>query len=229
MLSVVSVALEHLLRSSTRVAVAGLAVAVVLMYPCGAGGSGAWPVTALHEAGHALVVLLVGGRVRAVHLRADSSGLTWHDGVGARGPAILIAAAGYPAPGLAAVAGAGLVAGGAPMVVGGLAALGTLALLLWVRNVFGVFVTLLGGRRSLLLHGLRTARRGSTWRRPPPPGSWPSGGCGPARRPGAYRDSATPGSSPGPPDPSWMLPVRVRGHRRPQPRSLRRGALPPAK
>jgi len=138
----VPVAVDHLLRTPGRVALAGLVVAVACMLPLRAWRIGRLAITALHEAGHAFAVLAVGGRVRAVHLRADTSGLTWHQGVQSRGGRLLVAAAGYPAPGLAGLAGAGLVATGHPSWwLAALALLGAIEIVLWVRNFFGLVIT----------------------------------------------------------------------------------------
>lgn len=135
---------EHLLRTPGRVAVAGLVIAVACMLPLRGWRIGRLAITAFHEAGHACMVLAVGGRVRAVHLRADTSGLTWHQGVQSRGGRILVAAAGYPAPGLAGLAGAGLVATGHPSWwLAALATLGAIQIVLWVRNLFGLATTAL--------------------------------------------------------------------------------------
>jgi hypothetical protein len=139
----VPASVEHLLDSPARVAAAGLVIAVACLIPRWGWRIGRLAVTAAHEAGHALAVLIVGGRVRAVHLRADTSGLTWHDGVRSRGSRLVVAAAGYPAPGVAGVAGAGLIAAGRPAWwLAGLALFGAVEIVLWVRNLFGVAVTL---------------------------------------------------------------------------------------
>ena len=55
----------------------------------------------------------------------------------------LVAASGYPAPGLVALAGAGLISAGRPSWwVAALALLAAVELVLWVRNPFGLAVTL---------------------------------------------------------------------------------------
>jgi hypothetical protein len=58
-----------------------------------------YPVTAVHEFGHLVVALAVGGRGARVRLRADSSGLTtWRASGYGRGRAALIALAGPARP-----------------------------------------------------------------------------------------------------------------------------------
>jgi hypothetical protein len=132
--------------TSLRRAVTGLVIALVLLVPRGAWRVGRLAITAVHESGHALMVLATGGRVGAVHLRADSSGVTWHRGVQGRWRRILTSAAGYPAPPLAGLAGAGLVATGHTRAwLGALAALAALLAIAWVRNAFGWLLTVAAG------------------------------------------------------------------------------------
>ncbi|HKE98658.1 MAG TPA: M50 family metallopeptidase [Actinomycetes bacterium] len=102
-------------------------------------------VTAVHELGHAVTAILLGGRVGRVHLWANTAGLTTFTlpaGLGRlRGGAVALA--GYPAPGLAGLAGAWLVVAGLTRWwVGLAAAVAGLLLALWVRNAWGVGSTL---------------------------------------------------------------------------------------
>jgi hypothetical protein len=77
--------------------------------------------------------------VTTVHLRPDTSGVTFHQGSGRRAGRVVTAAAGYPAPGLVAVAGAALVAHEhARLWLALLAFLGAVLLIRWVRNLFGI-------------------------------------------------------------------------------------------
>jgi hypothetical protein len=115
-----------------------------------------WPrvrlgVTVVHEAGHALVGVLVGRRLRSIHLHSDTSGVTVTRGK-PRGPGMVaMLAAGYLAPAALGLAAALLLAGGRSVgllwLLVGLAA----ALLLWVRNGYGFLVLLAGGAGVLLL------------------------------------------------------------------------------
>ena len=110
-----------------------------------------WPaarllVTAVHELGHVSAALLLGGQVRKVHLWRDTAGLTTYAlpaGTGRlSGAAVLLS--GYPAPGLAGLLGAALLAGGwARWWVGLAAAVTAVMLLLWVRNAWGICLSLL--------------------------------------------------------------------------------------
>jgi hypothetical protein len=108
-----------------------------------------WPtarlvVTAVHELGHALAAILLGGRVNRVHLWLNTAGLTSYSlpgGTGAvRGATVVVA--GYPAPGIAGLLGAVLVVAGQARWWVAAGALVALALLvLWVRNPWGIWST----------------------------------------------------------------------------------------
>lgn len=101
-------------------------------------------VTAVHELGHAVVVVLLGGKVGRVDLWSSAAGLTTftlprHFGR-ARGAAVALS--GYPAPGLAGLLGAFLVVAGVERAWLWLAAAVTaLLLVLWVRNAWGISTT----------------------------------------------------------------------------------------
>lgn len=102
-------------------------------------------VTLAHEGGHAGVALLSGRRVRGVRLHSDTSGLTLSFGRPTGPGMIATAAAGYLAPSvLGLLAAIGL---GAGHVVGTLAGFLVLvvAILVAVRNVFGVVSTVTTG------------------------------------------------------------------------------------
>ncbi|MDX6371297.1 MAG: hypothetical protein QOD98_285, partial [Nocardioidaceae bacterium] len=76
-----------------------------------------WPrvrlgVTVVHEAGHALVAVLVGRRLRSIRLHSDTSGLTVSRGK-PRGPGMVaMLAAGYLAPAVLGLVAALLLADG---------------------------------------------------------------------------------------------------------------------
>jgi hypothetical protein len=113
--------------------------------------------TWVHECGHALATVLVGGRVSAVTIAPDASGLTWSlvpDGRLARG---VVASAGYLG---AALVGCLLIAATraprqATALLGGVGTFMLLTLLLWIRNLFGAAVVLAWAVTLLVL-----ARRG---------------------------------------------------------------------
>jgi Peptidase M50B-like len=98
-------------------------------------------ITAVHEGGHAVAAVMAGHTVTAVHLRSDSSGVTYHHGKQRWISRVVTAGAGYTAPGLAAVAGAALIAHHETRVwLGILAGLGVVMVAGWVRNLFGIAV-----------------------------------------------------------------------------------------
>jgi hypothetical protein len=108
-----------------------------------------WPtarlvVTAVHELGHAFAAILLGGRVNRVHLWLNTAGLTSYSLPGStgrvRGAAVVVA--GYPAPGIAGLLGAvAVVAGQARWWVAAGALVALALLVLWVRNPWGIWST----------------------------------------------------------------------------------------
>jgi hypothetical protein len=111
--------------------------------------------TWVHECGHALATVLVGGQVTAVTIAADGSGLTHSlvpDGRIARG---IVASAGYLG---AALVGCMLIASTraerrASLLLGGVGLFMALTLLLWIRNLFGAAVVVAWAAVLLLLAG----------------------------------------------------------------------------
>ena len=103
--------------------------------------------TWVHECGHALMTVLVGGRVTSITIEPDTSGLTQSlvpVGRVARG---LVASSGYLG---AAVVGCLLMAATrvekwAHVILLGLGAFMLLTLVLWMRNLFGFVVVLAWG------------------------------------------------------------------------------------
>lgn len=111
----------------------------------------AWPqvrlgVTVVHEAGHAMVAVLVGRKLDGIRLHSDTSGLTVSRGR-ARGPGmVLMLAAGYLAPALLGLLAAYLLGAGHGVGLLWLLVLLLVGLLVWVRNGYGLLVVLvLGG------------------------------------------------------------------------------------
>jgi Peptidase M50B-like len=115
-----------------------------------------WPrvrlgVTVVHEAGHALVAVLVGRRLRSIRLHSDTSGLTVSRGR-PRGPGVVVMlAAGYLAPAGLGLLAALLLADGRSVGLLWLLVVLAAALLVWVRNGYGVVVVVVGGAAVLLV------------------------------------------------------------------------------
>jgi hypothetical protein len=125
--------------TARQLAVVAIVIALSGLLPRKAWRVGRLAVTAVHETGHAAVAVLAGREVTAVHLRSDSSGVTYHRGPRGWFSGTAIAAAGYPAPALAGLAGAWLTADRLPRAwLIALVVLGIINVLLWVRNLFGI-------------------------------------------------------------------------------------------
>ncbi|PRX49419.1 peptidase M50B-like protein [Prauserella shujinwangii] len=100
-------------------------------------------VTIVHEAGHAIVALLVGRRLRGIRLHSDTSGVTVSRGKPEGPGMVLTTLAGYPAPALLGLLFAGLVSADRMPVVLTIAGALLLGVLVMVRNAYGVFAVLL--------------------------------------------------------------------------------------
>ena len=128
--------------SATYAGVVGVVVALALWTPV-TGRALAQVVTLVHELGHALVGLAVGGRVQRLSLSLDASGETLAL-VGGRHPKARLTAftvAGYPAPPLAGLLAAAAVASEDHRLLLLLSAVVVAAaLVLWVRNLWGIVV-----------------------------------------------------------------------------------------
>ena len=103
--------------------------------------------TWVHETSHALMTLLVGGRVTAVTIQPDTSGLTHGLVPAGRMASGLVASAGYLG---ASIVGCVLMAATrverrARTILYGVGAFMLLTAVVWMRNVFGVIVVLLWG------------------------------------------------------------------------------------
>jgi hypothetical protein len=129
--------------TSTVLACAAVAAALVVL-------PAAWRVarhvlTVAHEGGHAVVAVLAGRRLAGIRLHSDTSGLTVSRGR-PRGPGMVATLlAGYPAPAGLGLSCAAVLAAGRPLLLlwGVLALLAVL--LLQIRNLFGLWVVLVGG------------------------------------------------------------------------------------
>ncbi|MFF5174385.1 M50 family metallopeptidase [Micromonospora sp. NPDC000089] len=102
-------------------------------------------VTIAHEGGHALVALLTGRRLHGIRLHSDTSGLTLSAGRPSGPGMILTLLAGYVAPSLVGLAGAWLLGGNRITLLLWLAVALLLAMLVMIRNVFGVLSLLVTG------------------------------------------------------------------------------------
>jgi hypothetical protein len=142
-------------RRRTKAALAWSIVLTVALYFVPFGQLLAYPLvllsTLVHEVGHGLASIAVGGRFERFVMFADASGMAFSTGVAPGWPQALVAAGGLVGPAL--VAALAFVtarrAGWARAFLLGMAVAGVVLLVLVVRNPFGigfagVLVTLLG-------------------------------------------------------------------------------------
>lgn len=102
-------------------------------------------VTLVHEAGHALVAVVTGRRLSGIRLHRDTSGLTTSIGR-PHGPGMVAtAAAGYLAPSALGLGGAWLVHLGRTEWTLWISLAVLAAMLVFIRNWFGLLVVLLAG------------------------------------------------------------------------------------
>jgi hypothetical protein len=102
-------------------------------------------VTVVHEAGHAVVAVLVGRRLTGIRLHSDTSGLTVSRGR-PRGPGMVATLlAGYPAPALAGLVGSWVLGQGYAVALLWAVVAVTGLMVLFVRNVYGAWVLLVLG------------------------------------------------------------------------------------
>ncbi|MFI6687167.1 M50 family metallopeptidase [Streptomyces sp. NPDC050485] len=111
-------------------------------------------VTIAHEGGHGLVALLTGRRLDGIRLHSDTSGLTVSRGKPHGLGMILTAAAGYTAPPLLGLGGAALLAAHHVTLLLWLATALLLAMLVMIRNAYGVLTVVLTGAAFLLISWL---------------------------------------------------------------------------
>ncbi|CAN5248577.1 M50 family metallopeptidase [soil metagenome] len=109
-----------------------------------------WPrvrlgVTVIHEAGHAVVAVLVGRRLQGIRLHADTSGLTVSRGKPTGPGVVAMMAAGYLAPAAVGIGAALLLAAGRGVAMLWLLLLLMAALLVWVRNLYGLVTIVVAG------------------------------------------------------------------------------------
>ena len=116
--------------------------------------------TWVHESGHALAAVLLGGSVASITIEPDTSGLTRSLMPASRLAQGLVASAGYLG---ASVVGCCLLAASrverrAKPILWGIGAFMLLTLGLWIRNLFGAVVVAAWAAALLALGGRRTAR-----------------------------------------------------------------------
>ncbi len=95
-------------------------------------------ITITHEGGHALLAVLTGRRLRGIRLHSDTSGLTVSRGKPRGLGMILTLLGGYLAPSLLGLGAALLLAGGRVTLLLWLALLLLLAVLVMIRNWYGL-------------------------------------------------------------------------------------------
>ncbi|MFF3768329.1 M50 family metallopeptidase [Streptomyces sp. NPDC001922] len=130
------------------------AVALAAVLPHAAWRLSRNAVTIAHEGGHGLVALLSGRRLDGIRLHSDTSGLTVSRGKPTGIGMILTAAAGYTAPSLIGLGGAWLLAAGhITALLWGAVVLLT-AMLVMIRNAYGVLTVLVAGAAFFLVSWL---------------------------------------------------------------------------
>jgi hypothetical protein len=102
-------------------------------------------ITIVHEAGHALVALLVGRRLAGIRLHSDTSGLTLTKGKPYGPGMVCTGLAGYIAPSLLGLGFAALLEVGRVTALLVVCAVLLLGVFLVVRNLFGIFSVLATG------------------------------------------------------------------------------------
>ncbi|MFF4715595.1 M50 family metallopeptidase [Streptomyces eurythermus] len=111
-------------------------------------------ITIAHEGGHGLLALLTGRQLTGIRLHSDTSGLTVSRGKPYGAGMILTAAAGYPAPSLLGLGGAALLAADRVTLLLWAATALLLAMLVMIRNAYGVLTVVLAGGAFLLVSWL---------------------------------------------------------------------------
>ncbi len=159
------------------IAVTGL-VALAAVLPFGVWHVTRNAVTIAHEGGHGLVALLSGRRLQGIRLHSDTSGLTVSRGKPHGLGMVLTAAAGYTAPSLLGLAGAALLAAGHITALLWGAVVLLVAMLVMIRNAYGVLTVLIAGGAFFLVSWLTGAEMQAAFAISG--GVVPAGGRGPA-------------------------------------------------
>ncbi|MFF5423119.1 MULTISPECIES: M50 family metallopeptidase [unclassified Streptomyces] len=111
-------------------------------------------ITIAHEGGHALVALATGRRLQAITLHSDTSGLTVTRGRPTGLGVVLTLTAGYTAAPLLGLGGAALLGAGRVTLLLWAATALLLAMLVMIRNAYGVLTVLVTGAAFLLVSWL---------------------------------------------------------------------------
>jgi hypothetical protein len=111
-------------------------------------------ITIAHEGGHALVALATGRRLQAITLHSDTSGLTVTRGRPTGLGVVLTLTAGYTAAPLLGLGGAALLGAGRVTLLLWAATALLLAMLVMIRNAYGVLTVLATGAAFLLVSWL---------------------------------------------------------------------------
>lgn len=138
----------------TWVVVATAVAALAVVLPHGVWRVSRNAITIAHEGGHGLVALLTGRSLSGIRLHSDTSGLTVSRGRPTGLGMILTAAAGYTAPPLLGLGGAALLGAGHITALLWLATALLLAMLVMIRNAYGVLTVFLAGGTFLLVSWL---------------------------------------------------------------------------
>ncbi|MFQ3562143.1 M50 family metallopeptidase [Streptomyces gramineus] len=136
------------------VVVATLAAAAAVVVPHSVWRIARNTITIAHEGGHGLVALLTGRRLTGIRLHSDTSGLTVSRGKPHGLGMILTAAAGYTAPPLLGLGGAALLGAGRITLLLWVATAMLIAMLVMIRNAYGVLTVFLTGGLFLLVSWL---------------------------------------------------------------------------
>ena len=102
-------------------------------------------ITIAHEGGHAAIAVLSGRRLQGIRLHSDTSGLTLSRGRPSGVGMVLTLAAGYVAPSLLGLGGAGLLASGHITLLLWASIVLAAAMLVMIRNAFGVVSVVVTG------------------------------------------------------------------------------------
>ncbi|MFF1561331.1 M50 family metallopeptidase [Streptomyces sp. NPDC058279] len=114
-------------------------------------------ITIAHEGGHGLLALLTGRRLDGIRLHSDTSGVTVSRGRPSGLGMVLTAAAGYTAPSLLGLGGAALLSAHRITLLLWAATALLLAMLVMIRNAYGLLTVVLTGGVFVLVSWLTPA------------------------------------------------------------------------